>query len=186
MPSSANAFASSSLDSGSSAGTSRSACWTIVTLAPKRENTCASSQPTGPPPSTTSDPGTSSTATASRLVQYGVSASPSTGGTAGSVPVLSTTPRRAVNTCSVPSGVATVTSRGAVSLPQPRTKVPPALSNRSTATRSSQLSVASSRMRRATGAQSCVTSAAPASTDTRRASPSASVARIIIFVGMHA
>ncbi len=90
IPSAANARASSSPASGSSAGTSRSARCTTVTAAPKRENTWASSQPTGPPPSTISEPGTSSTATASRLVQYGVSASPSIGGTAGSVPVFST------------------------------------------------------------------------------------------------
>ncbi len=44
---------------------------------------------------TTIDAGSSVSRTASRFVQYGVSARPSIGGTAGAVPVLSTTPRRA-------------------------------------------------------------------------------------------
>src|SRR5918995_1544873 len=65
------------------------------------------------------------------------------GGMAGSVPVASTTARRAAN---VRSPTATVP--GATSRPAPRRKVPPLPSKRSTATRSSQLSVASSRMRR--------------------------------------
>ena len=62
----------------------------------------------GPPPITASVAGTSVTFMASRLVQYGVSASPSIGGRAGSVPVLSTTPRAASN-ASLPSPVSTTT-----------------------------------------------------------------------------
>ena len=95
MPSCANTSASSADASGSLTASSRSPCWTTVTRTPNRENTCASSHPIGPPPSTTSEPGTSVTCMASRLVQYGVSASPSTGGVAGRVPGLSTTPRLA-------------------------------------------------------------------------------------------
>src|SRR3954454_12919657 len=57
-----------------------------VTRTPNRAKTWASSQPIGPPPSTTSEPGSSVTCTASRLVQYGVPASPSTGGPAGPGP----------------------------------------------------------------------------------------------------
>ena len=93
MPSSAKTSASSAAASGSLAGTSRGPCCTTVTRTPNRANTCAISQPIGPPPTTTSEPGSSVSCTASRLVQYGVSASPSTGGTAGRVPGLSTTPR---------------------------------------------------------------------------------------------
>ena len=83
MPSCANTSASSADASGSLTAQSRSPCWTTVTRTPNREYTCASSHPIGPPPSTTSEPGTSVTCTASRLVQNGVSASPSTGGSAG-------------------------------------------------------------------------------------------------------
>ena len=92
IPSWANTSASSAEASGSLAGSSRSPCWITVTRTPNRAKTCASSQPIGPPPSTTSEPGSSVTCTASRLVQNGVSASPSTGGVAGRVPGLSTTP----------------------------------------------------------------------------------------------
>jgi hypothetical protein len=59
--------------------------------------------------------------------------------------------------------------------------------NRSTATVSSQLSVASSRIRFATGAQSVLTPVMlPAMPVTRRASARRLPARIIILVGMHA
>ena len=86
---------------------------------------------------------------ASRLVQYGVPARPSMGGTNGWVPVLMMIARRARST-SPP----TVTSPGPVIVPYPRNRVPPLLVNRSTATLSSQLSVASFLIRWATGAQS--------------------------------
>ena len=95
MPSSVNAFVSTSEASGSSTATRRSATSTTVTSTPYRAKTCANSQPIGPPPSTTSDAGRSVTVTASRLVQYGVPSRPSIGGAAGRVPVLSTTPLRA-------------------------------------------------------------------------------------------
>jgi len=78
----------------------------------------------------------------------------------------------------------TDTLAGPVSRPVPRTKRPPLPSNRSTATRSSQLSVASSRMRRATGVQSGLTIESPAKPGIRRPSASMSSARTIILVGM--
>ncbi len=59
-------------------------------------------------------------------------------------------------------------------LPPARTNRPPAFSNRWTATVSSQLSVASARIRSATGAQSGRTCADPANCATRRPSASAS------------
>ena len=93
-PCSDRVFSSSSAASGSSLTSSRSAISTRVTCTPNREKTWANSQPIGPPPSTTTDAGSSVSATASRLVQYGVSSRPSIGGAPGRVPVLSTTPLR--------------------------------------------------------------------------------------------
>jgi hypothetical protein len=55
--------------SGSSAGSACSAASTSVTRVPKRANAWASSSPTAPAPSTTSDDGASVASSASRLVQ---------------------------------------------------------------------------------------------------------------------
>ncbi len=116
--------------------------------------------------------------TASRLVQYGVSARPSIGGAAGAVPVLRTTPLRATYvsppTCTCP---------GPVMTPRPRTKRAPFSSSRSTATLSFQSSVASSRIRAATGPQSGVTVEVPPKSGTRRALRITCAAAIIIFEG---
>ena len=68
---------------------------TSETVVPKRAKAWASSAPIAPPPMTTIEAGRSGVASTSRLVQNGVSARPSTGGAAGEVPVLSTTPREA-------------------------------------------------------------------------------------------
>ena len=116
MPSCANTSASSRLDSGSSGPRMRSPTSRTVTLTPKRASAWASSAPIGPPPMTASEPGTDSIRRMSRLVQYGVSASPSIGGAEGEVPGLSTTPRAASKTS--PS---TSTVRGPVSRAWPRT-----------------------------------------------------------------
>src|SRR5918994_6469937 len=86
----------SSETSGSSWANSRSAASTMVTVTPNRANTWPNSRPIAPPPSTISEPGRVVVATASRFVQYGVSANPGTGGTDGTVPVARTTPRRAL------------------------------------------------------------------------------------------
>jgi len=59
MPSARKAHASSSLASGSSLGSSLGAVSTIVTLDPSRAKAWPSSQPTPPPPSTSSRPGSS-------------------------------------------------------------------------------------------------------------------------------
>jgi hypothetical protein len=93
------------------------------------------------------------------------------GGMAGSVPVLMMIPRLARNTWSP-----TVTSPGAVMTPWPRKNVPPLPVNRSTATLSSQSSVASARIRLATGAQSGCTCELPAMPGIRRPSASRSAA----------
>ncbi len=93
MPSRPNTVAISSLDSGSSSGSSRSIASTTVTCAPNLENTWASSAPIGPPPRITSAAGTRSASMASRLVQYGVPARPGMGGMAGAVPVPMMIPR---------------------------------------------------------------------------------------------
>ena len=55
--------------SGSSGPTRTGAASMMVTVAPNRWNTWASSTPMAPPPSTSSDSGTDSVAIASRLVQ---------------------------------------------------------------------------------------------------------------------
>ncbi len=185
MPSRTNTSCRTALASGSSPSSSRSPCWTTVTCTPNRANTCANSHPIGPPPSTTSEPGSPVTCTASRLVQYGVSASPSTGGAAGRVPGLSTTPLLASNACSSPSLVVTTTRRAPSSRPTPCSTVAPAPSSRSTATRSSQWSVACTETRSATGAQLLVTLTSPDSSPARPASATRSAARTIILVGMH-
>ena len=178
MPSSVNAFVSTSEASGSSTATRRSATSTTVTSTPYRAKTCANSHPIGPPPSTTSDAGRSVTVTASRLVQYGVPSRPSIGGAAGRVPVLSTTPLRA--TYVVPP---TRTRPGPSSTPRPRWKRAPLSSRRLTATVSSQSSVASSRTRRATSDQSGSTVAVPPKSGTLRAAATTWAAAIIIFEG---
>ena len=186
MPSRPNTPASRSPASGSSLGSSRPVFSTTVTWLPNRAKTWPSSTPTDPPPRITSEPGTRSASTASRLVQNGVPARPGIGGTAGAVPVLMTIPRRARRTTwSSPSGRAgaTVTSPGAVIRPRPRTRIPPLPVNRSAATVSSQSSVASSRIRRATGAQSGSTRAVPAMPLTRFPSMIRFAARIIILDG---
>ena len=87
--------------------------------------------------------------------------------------------RRAASTVSP-----TVTLPGAVEPPPPRNERPPLAVNRSTATVSSQSSVASTRIRAATGAQSGVHRRRPGHARDR-AAPSASrlAARIIILDG---
>ena len=92
MPSRPSTSATSALDSGSSSASNRSAPSTIDTLAPKRANTCPSSTPMAPPPSTTSDRGTVSVSMASRLIQYRPSSSarPGMGGAQAFAPVMTT------------------------------------------------------------------------------------------------
>ena len=182
MPSAVKIRSISSLASGSSNDTSRGSASTRVTAVPKRAKTWVNSAPVAPPPSTISDSGTRSAWTTSRLVQYGVSASPSRGGMAGSVPVLITMPLRATRT-RVPSAPVTVTSLAPVIVPRPRTRWPPLPANRSAATLSFQSSVASSLIRRATGDQSGVIADVPAMPGTRLVSAMRLAARTIILEG---
>ncbi len=88
-----------------------------MTREPKRANTWPSSAPIAPPPSTTSDDGTSVVDSASRLVQYAMSANPGIGGTAGRVPVATTMALPASNSRS-----SVATTPGATIRPLPRTK----------------------------------------------------------------
>ena len=157
----------------------RGAASTSVTVVPNRANAWASSAPIAPPPMTTIDAGRSAVASTSRLVQNGVSARPSTGGAAGEVPVLSTTPREATYRVPLTSTTPVSTSR-----PWPRTKRTPACSRRSTATVSSQSSVASSRIRACTSAPVGGDLRGAGRVPTRRASASRFAARIAIFEGM--
>ena len=87
-PSSRRPSATRSAASASMRVSSRSSAWTSVTFEPTRAKNCASSHPTGPPPSTTSASGTSVVSVASTFVQY--SSSPGMGGIAGSEPVAIT------------------------------------------------------------------------------------------------
>jgi hypothetical protein len=59
MPSSSSAAVNSSVAVASERGEIRSACWTSTTRDPKRENIWANSSPTGPPPTTSRDSGSS-------------------------------------------------------------------------------------------------------------------------------
>ena len=98
---------------------------------------------------TASVAGRSVTFTTSRLVQYGVPSSPSIGGAPGSVPGVEDHRLSAPGSAGRrPRRPASPTSR-----PWPCTSCAPASSSRSTATVSSQSSVASSRIRFATGVQ---------------------------------
>jgi hypothetical protein len=61
-----------------------------VTRLPSRWNACASSSPIDPPPRTSSRGGNSARSNTVRLVRYGTASSPSSGGSAGSLPVAIT------------------------------------------------------------------------------------------------
>jgi len=93
------------------------------------------------------EPGTSSASMAWRFVQYGVPSSPGIGGAQLRAPVLSTTALVASKAC--PS---TTTRPGPSRCAHPRTNRAPRPVSRSTAAVSSQVSVASLRIRSATGA----------------------------------
>ena len=95
-----------------------------VTALPKSANAVAISTPTTPPPRTASRAGTCWADVASRLVQGGRSASPSTGGTTAADPVATTTACRAV-TCTGPSSPSTVSERSPVNRACPRSSVIP-------------------------------------------------------------
>ena len=65
----------------------RSAPWTIVTREPNRAKICANSSPTGPPPTTSSDSGSSVSSSAETWSIQSMSPMPSIGGTAVREPV---------------------------------------------------------------------------------------------------
>ena len=76
--------------SGSSRTRIDGAISSTVVLAPSRENTWANSRPIGPPPSTTTDSGSSFWSKTVSWFQCPASASPGIGGVEGSAPVAST------------------------------------------------------------------------------------------------
>ena len=90
MPSAANVRAMSAENSASSLASSRGAISTSVTCEPKRANACASSQPIGPPPSTTRRRGNARSAHTVSEVSGPASASPGSGGTNGRAPAAMT------------------------------------------------------------------------------------------------
>ena len=112
MPDSSNDWAKSALAKGSWRTSSLSSGTTTVTASePSARSAWAISQPTGPPPITTSRLGTSLTLVASRFVQGFASLSPGISGMSGSLPVASTTAWRASTVLTAPSGAATCTIR---------------------------------------------------------------------------
>ena len=94
-PRSTSASCTSFAANSSSRPSSRGTASTIVTFEPSVRHAWPSSTPTTPPPSTISRSGTSFEVVASRFVQACASASPGIGGTAASLPVATTTARRA-------------------------------------------------------------------------------------------
>ena len=142
MPSASKASLTSRPANGSSRASRRSPRITTVTSwLPRRRNAWDSSQPTGPPPSTTSRPGTSVAPVAPRLSQGLASARPGTGGMDGALPTASTTARRAVRVRRPPSASSTATVRSPASLPLPLTSSIPSCSTQSSAPASFQSEV---------------------------------------------
>ena len=90
-PSRSSAFAIVSELRGWSVGIRRGPDWTIVVGTPKRAKTWASSQPVGPPPSTSRLAGSSRARVASRFDQVGMCSMPSIGGTFVVDPTATTT-----------------------------------------------------------------------------------------------
>ena len=102
-PASRSASATASPAAGSSSGSSRSAISISVTCEPSACHAVAISQPTTPPPTMSSRPGTSLALVASRGVHGSISRRPSIGGTAATEPVHTATAWVAVSRVSVPS-----------------------------------------------------------------------------------
>ena len=143
---------------------SRGPCSTTVTREPSRAKNCASSEPTGPPPSTARLSGTSCVEVAS------------TGGIAGRDPVA-TTSRSYSSSC--PS---TSTTPGRATRASPRTKAQRCPSSQSSWPWSSQSLVTQSRHDQTPSASGC-SGARPGA---RSSDDESSAARSIVFVGMHA
>ncbi len=86
---------------------------TCVTCAPKRAKACVSSQPIGPPPSTTRRCGSARNSHRLSEVRGRTSASPGMGGMNGRAPAAMTM-FRVVSTCFAPSSFVTSTVHGLV------------------------------------------------------------------------
>ena len=184
-PCSRSDAATASPAAGSSGGSRRSLSSISVTCEPSARQAVAISQPTTPPPTTSSRPGTSLALVASRGVHGSISRSPSTGGTAASEPVQTATACRAVSRRSVPSESVTTTVFSPSSRPAPRTRVMPAPRTHSACPASSQFEV--NRVRRSSvAATSCCPVTAWAAPATARASASTSVPRSSALLGMQA
>ena len=156
-----------------------------VTSAPSPRQAVAISQPTTPPPTISSRPGTSFALVASRGVHGSISRRPGIGGTAASEPVQTATACRAVSRVSVPSAAVTTTVRSPSSRPAPRIRSMPAWCTHVTWPESSQCEVNVSRRARV-AATSCSPVTAWAAPSTARASASTSVPRSSALLGMQA
>jgi len=111
--------------SGSSRGRMRGPRCTTVTVAPRRPIACPSSQPTAPPPRTTSRGGSSVSSQKSSVVRIRVASAPSMMGVTGVAPVAISA---CVNAMRVPS---TFSVRGEVNRARPEMTVTPAASRAS-------------------------------------------------------
>ena len=183
-PSRPSDSATSSPANGSSRSSSPCPRTTRVTDEPSIAQAVASSQPTTPPPSTTSRGGTSFALVPSRLVQGRASRRPGIGGTLAVVPVATTTACRAVSR-SGPSPPSTATALTPVSRPCPRITSTPAPCAQSTWPASLQWEVNWSRRSRTRVASRSPVTAAPAPGRSRTCA-STSPSRSSALLGMHA
>src|SRR5438067_1622469 len=176
IPSSAKTRSTIAPASASTRGSRRGAVWINVTRAPTRAKNCASSHPTAPPPRTARLAGTSVVSVAPSFVQYSIASRPRIVGITGTEPVAMTS-RSYGSSC--PS---TSTAPGSRTRPRPRTNSARWPASHSIWRESSRSSTTWSRHQktRSTSTSGIATPGA------WRAAPTSSVARSIVFVGMHA
>ena len=151
-----------------------------VTFVPSVDQASASSEPTGPPPSTIMLCGTRLAVVASRLFQVRTESRPSIGGIAAVLPLAITTALRATSVSSP-----TATRRSPSSRPSPRKSSIPRSSSQGSWTESSRSWITSSR-RSSTACGSSSPLTAALTPGTRRASASSSPGRSSAFDGMQA
>ena len=165
---------------GSSLSSRRSAASTSVTPVPNEAHACASSQPTGPPPSTIIDSGALVLVVPWRLFHAPAVSRPSIGGIEAPVPVAMTTARRAASRTT-----STTTCRSPSRRPCPRKSSMPLSSSQGSCAESSRSWITSSRRVRAASTPISPVTASRVP-DTRRASSSSSPGRSSAFDGMQA
>ncbi len=128
-PSAASRATSRSASSGSSRGSARAPRWSTVTCTPSRASPWASSIEIGPPPIITRLVGARSSAKICSLVSGAAAASPSIGGSAGRLPVASSTKRAVCFTSPTRTLVGDVSRAAPASTSTPRARKRSALSS---------------------------------------------------------